>query len=156
MGNTLSSEPNDDQSEFTSAWAGWYQVANRANIIMEALGKKQEYLDAVAAGTANDWTQLYGEAAVFRAFSYFQLTRYFGDVPYFTTTIRTAGQTDSAKLISRDIIYDGEIENLMKVEPLMYRLGEGGINAERFSRTFAEALIGKIALFCGWLRITAY
>jgi len=143
------SEPNDDQSEFTSAWAGWYQVANRANIIMEALGKKQEYLDAVAAGTANDWTQLYGEAAVFHAFSYFQLTRYWGDVPYFDTTIRSASQTDSAKLISRDIIYDGEIQNLIKVEPLMYRLGEGGINAERFSRTFAEALIGKIALFAG-------
>lgn len=143
------SEPNNDQSEFTGAWAGWYQVANRANIVMEALGKKQEYLDAFEAKKANDWTQLYGEAAVFRAFSYFQLTRYWGDVPYFTTTIRTAGQTDSARLISRDVIFDGEIANLIKVAPLMYRIGEGGINAERFSRTFAEALIGKIALFAG-------
>lgn len=143
------SEPNIDQGEFTGAWAGWYRVANRANIIMEALAKKKEYQDAVAAGQPNDWTQLYGEAAVFRAFSYHQLVRYFGDVPYFTTTIRTASQTDSAKLISRDIIYDGEIQHLIKVEPLMYRLGQGGINAERFSRTFAQGLIGKMALFAG-------
>ncbi|HTN35503.1 MAG TPA: RagB/SusD family nutrient uptake outer membrane protein, partial [Arachidicoccus sp.] len=143
------SEPNIDEKTFTDGWAGWYQVANRANIVMEALDKKQEYKDAVAAGKVNDWTQLYGEAAVFRAYSYFQLVRYFGDVPYFTTTIRTASQTDSARLISRDVIYEGEIQNLIKVAPLMYRLGEGGINAERFSRTFAEALIGKIALFAG-------
>jgi hypothetical protein len=143
------SEPNADQSEFTASWAGWYQAANRANIVMEALGKKPEYLDAVAGDKANDWTQLYGEAAVFRAFSYFQLTRYWGDVPYFTTTIRTTSQTDSAKLVSRDVIYDGEIANLIKVAPLMYRIGEGGITAERFSRTFAEALIVKIALFAG-------
>jgi hypothetical protein len=31
----------------------------------------------------------------------------------------------------------------------MYRLGENGINAERFSRTFAQGLIGKMALFAG-------
>jgi starch-binding outer membrane protein, SusD/RagB family len=142
-------EPSKDEPNFVDAWAGWYKVANRANIIMEALGKKQEYLDAVTEGQANDWTQLYGEAAVFRAYSYHQLVRFFGDVPYFTTTIRTAGQTDSAKLISRDKIYEGEIQNLIKVEPLMYRLGEGGINAERFSRTFAQGLIGKMALFAG-------
>jgi hypothetical protein len=142
-------EPSKDQQEFLDAWAGWYKVANRANIVMEALSQKPEYQTAVAAGEVTDWTQLYGEAAVFRAFSYFQLVRYFGDVPYFTTTIRTTGQTDSAKLISRDVVYQGEIDNLIKVAPLMFRLGQGGISAERFSRTFAEALIGKIALFAG-------
>jgi len=142
-------EPNKDEPNFVDAWAGWYKVANRANIIMEALGEKPEYQSAAATGEVNDWTQLYGEAAVFRAYSYFQLVRYFGDVPYFATTIRTASQTDSAKLISRDIIYDGEIKNLIKVEPTMYRLGQGGITAERFSRTFAQALIGKMALFAG-------
>jgi hypothetical protein len=31
----------------------------------------------------------------------------------------------------------------------MNKIGEGGINAERFSRTFAEALIGKMALYAG-------
>lgn len=143
------SEPNKDQQEFLDAWAGWYKVANRANIVMEALGKKKEYLDAVTEAKPNDWTQMYGEAAVFRAYAYQQLVRYFGDVPYFSTTIRTVSQTDSAKLISRDIIYESEINNLIKVAPLMYRLGQGGINAERFSRTFAEALIGKMALFAG-------
>jgi starch-binding outer membrane protein, SusD/RagB family len=121
----------------------------RANIILETIAEKPEYKAALAANTPNDWTQLYGEAAVFRAFSYHNLIRYFGDVPYFQTSIYTASQTDSAKLISRDVIYDGEIQNLIKVEAMMYRLGQGGINAERFSRTFAQGLIGKMALYAG-------
>ena len=132
-----------------SAWANLYKIANRSNLIMEAIAKKPEYIQAVSANKANDWTQLYGEAAVFRAYSYDKLINYFGDVPHFTQTITTASQTDSAKLVSRDEIYDFQISELKRVEPLMYRLGEGGINAERFSRTFAQGLIGKLALFAG-------
>jgi hypothetical protein len=131
------------------AWANFYQVANRANIIMEAIAKKSEYLSAVAAGTPNAWSQIYGEAAIFRAYAYFNLIRYFGDVPYFDKSINSTAQTDTAKLTSRDIIYDAEIQSLINVEPLMYRLGESGITAERFSRTFAQGLIGKMALFAG-------
>lgn len=138
-----------DYANSVGEWANMYKVANRANIIMEAIAQKPEYKSAVAEGKANDWSQLYGEAATFRAFSYHNLIRYFGDVPYFTTTIYQTSQTDSAKLISRDAIYDSEIANLSKAEPLMYRLGEGGINAERFSRTFAQGLIGKMALYAG-------
>lgn len=143
------SEISIDYSSSVGEWANMYRVANRVNIIMEAIAQKPEYKAAVADGKPNDWTQLYGEAAIFRAFSYHNLIRYFGDVPYFQTTVFKASQTDSAKLISRDVIYDGEIENLTKIEPLMYRLGQGGINAERFSRTFAQGLIGKMALYAG-------
>jgi hypothetical protein len=135
-------------ADAVNSWSNWYVLANRANIIMEAIAKKKEYQDAVAANQPNDWTQLYGEAAVFRAFTYFQLIRYFGDVPYHTQS-SLISTTDSNVLVSRDVIYDGEIANLEKVEPLMYRLGEGGINAERFSRTFCQGLIGKMALFAG-------
>jgi len=142
-------EVSIDYSNSVGAWANWYKIANRANIIMEALSEKQEYKDAVAAGQPNDWSQLYGEAAVFRAFCYHQLIRYFGDVPYFTESIYSTSQTDSASLVSRDVIYDGEIDNLINAQKLMYRLGEHGLNAERFSRSFAEGLIGKMALFAG-------
>lgn len=134
-------------SASVEAWANLYKIANRANLIMEAIAKKEGYQKAVESNTANDWTQLYGEAAVFRAYSYFNLIRYFGDVPYFQKPIRNAKQTDSAQLTSRFKIYDAEIANLEKTASLMYQLGQNGINAERFSSTFAYALIGKIALF---------
>ncbi len=136
-------------ADAVNTWATLYKVANRANIIMETIAQKDDYKNAVASKTVNMWTQLYGEAAVFRAYSYFNLVRYFGDVPYFQTSIYSTSQTDSARLVSRDIIYDGELKSLKSAEVLMYRLGEGGITAERFSRTFAQGLIGKIALFAG-------
>ncbi|MCX6333347.1 MAG: RagB/SusD family nutrient uptake outer membrane protein [Bacteroidia bacterium] len=136
-------------SNAVGIWANLYKVANRANIIMEAIKEKADYKTAVTAGTPNVWTQLYGEAAIFRAYAYFNLVRYYGDVPYFQESIYTTAQTDSSRLISRDVIYDGEIASLIVAEPLMYRLGEGGITAERFSRTFAQGMIGKIALFAG-------
>ena len=136
-------------ADAVNTWANLYQVANRANIIMEAIALKPEYKTAVAAGAPSIWTQLYGEAAIFRAYSYFNLIRYFGDVPYFDKPIMNTSQTDSARLVSRDVIYDAELTSLKAVEPLMYRLGESGITAERFSRTFCQGLIGKMALFAG-------
>jgi hypothetical protein len=136
-------------ADAVNAWANIYQVANKANMVMEAIAMKAEYKNAVTANTANIWTQLYGEAAVFRAYAYFNLVRYFGDVPYFQVPIMNTSQTDSARLTSRDVIYDSEIQSLKKAEPLMFRLGENGITAERFSRTFAQGLIGKMALFAG-------
>lgn len=138
-----------DYYKFVDDWANLYKIANRANIIMEAIAVKADYQSAVTAGTPNTWTQLYGEAAIFRAYSYFCLVRYYGDVPYFQKPIYSITQTETATLISRDVIYDGEIENLKKVEPLMYRLGQGGITAERFSRTFCQGMIGKIAMYAG-------
>ena len=108
-----------DYPNAVNAWANLYKVANRANLIMEAIAAKPEYQQALTGSTATDWTQLYGEAAVFRAYAYFNLIRYFGDVPYFDVPITTLGQTDSAALSSRDFIYDQELENLQKVEPFM-------------------------------------
>lgn len=134
-------------SNSVDSWAAFYKIINRANLIMKAIAEKDAYKKAVENNQPNDWTQLYGEAAVFRAYSYFNLIKYFGDAPYFDTPIMSQEQTDSAGLTSRFKIYDAEITNLKKVEPLMYRLGENGINAERFSRTFCEGLIGKMALY---------
>ena len=52
-------------------------------------------------------------------------------------------------LTSRFAIYDSLIAALKNVEPLMYKIGEGGITAERLSRTYCNALIGQLALFSG-------
>ncbi len=138
-----------DYSNGVSTYANLYKVINRANIIMENIALKSDYQQAVDAGTTNEWTQLYGEASVFRAEAYLELIRNFGDVPYFTEALYSAEAAEGASLTSRDAIFDGEIASLQETEKLMYRLGEGGITAERFSRTYADALIGKMALHAG-------
>ncbi len=138
-----------DWADAINAWASFYQVANRANIIIKAIGAKEEFKTAKAAGKATAWTQLYGEAVTFRASAYHELIRYFGDVPYFSEPIYSTDQVDGAKLTSRDDIYDSELGALKEVEPLMYRVGEGGTNAERFNRSFVQGLIGRMALHAG-------
>jgi len=138
-----------DFADAINSWGSFYKVANRANIIIKVISSKEDYKTAKAAGKVNAWTQLYGEAVTFRASAYHELIRYFGDVPHFSEPIYSASQTDSARCISRDAIYDFEIAALKEVEPLMYRIGEGGITAERFNRTFVQGLIGRMALHAG-------
>ena len=117
-------------------------VTRRLATILEG---KQEYQNAKAANKANDWTQLYGEAMTYYCWCYFELVRHFGDVPYgLENTVVDANEGYS--ITSRFEILDNIIAILKDVEPLMYDLGEGGITAERMSRTFANMLIGEAAL----------
>ncbi|MEI7423277.1 MAG: RagB/SusD family nutrient uptake outer membrane protein [Prolixibacteraceae bacterium] len=138
-----------DFADAINSWASFYQVANRANIILKVIGAKPDFIAAKAAGKVTAWTQLYGEAVTFRASAYHELIRYFGDVPHFSEAIYSTEQTDGAACVSRDEIYDFEIAALREVEPLMYRVGEGNINAERFNRSFVQGLIARMALHAG-------
>lgn len=122
-----------------------YSVISRTSQVAELIAAKDAYKNDVAAGKTSDWTQLYGEAITLRALAYFDLTKHFGDVPYGYEN----QYVDEYELNSRFDIYDNLIETLKAVEPLMYNIGEGGITAEKMSRTFANALIGQIALFSG-------
>ena len=117
-------------------------IASKTASLIEA---KAEYQSAIAAGKVNDWTQLHGEAVTMWAFCYFNLTKHFGDIPFGYEN----SNPDEFELSSRFDIYDELIKRLGEVESEMYRVGENGITAERFNRTFTDALIGKIALFAG-------
>jgi hypothetical protein len=122
-----------------------YQTLALASRLADIIATKDAYKADVAAGKTTDWTQLYGEAMTMRAFCYFQLVQHYGDVPYGYEN----KSADDYSLTSRFDIYDSLIESLKKVEPLMYTIGQGGITAERMSRTFCDALIGQLALYSG-------
>lgn len=124
---------------------GLFETLARAKRIADIIAAKSEFQTAKAAGTVNDWTQLYGECMTYYCWCYFELVRHFGDVPFGlenSVVDANAGYT----LTSRYVILDNIIAILKEVEPLMYDLGEGGITAERMSRTFANMLIGEAAL----------
>lgn len=121
-----------------------YSTISRVSKIAKLIAEKSDYKAAVDEGKANDWTQLYGEAMTLRALCYFDLTRHFGDIPYgYENTY-----VSEYALTSRFDIYDALITSLKEVEPLMYVLGNG-LTAEKLSRTYANALIGQIALWAG-------
>jgi hypothetical protein len=146
--NNLNAIGRSDQLSVDAVAGGFnglYQTLALADRLATDIAAKPAYLADVAGGKATNWTQLYGEAITMKAFCYFQLLQHFGDVPY---GYENTGAEDYT-LSSRFDIYDKMISAIQKVEPLMYPLGTGGITQERMSRTFADALIGQMALFAG-------
>lgn len=126
-----------------SGFNGLYTIIARTSKVVELIAAKPEFQEAMAAGKVNDWTQMYGEALTMKAFCYFELVKHYGDVPYGYENTNATEYT----LNSRFDIYDHIIEMLKEAAPLMYRLGEGGLTAERLSKGFAEALAGQAALY---------
>lgn len=122
-----------------------YSTLARAVRLANIIRGKPAYLQDVADGRVSDWTQVYGEAVAMKAWCYFNLLKHYGDVPYGYEN----NYLEDYELSSRFAVYDTLIEELKAVESLMYVIGEGGITAERFSRTFVHTLIGQLALFSG-------
>lgn len=132
----------DDDS---GAYAQMYAVIARANAIINALQNEEGFEDLIAAGTPTDMTQLYGEAIAVRATAYRELLRNFGDVPY-----QVQSGVPANGLAPRDSIYDCCIADLIRVEPVMYRLGENTTIQKNFmSRNYVQGLIGRMALEAG-------
>lgn len=122
-----------------------YNIISYATKAATLISEKAQYQDDIAAGRTSDWTQLKGEAETLRAMCYFDLIKHCGDVPYGYEN----SYVEDYELTSRFKIYDELIEIVKAVEPYMYKIGEGDVNGERISRTFANALIGKMALYAG-------
>ena len=132
-----------------NASAGLYNSLNialaRAARISDLIAERAEYKLEVAGNTPTAWTQVYGEAKTLWAFCAWELVRHFGDVPFGYEN----KMVDTYELTSRFEIIDKILEELKAVEGKMYVLGQGGITTERLSRTYANALIGEIALHAG-------
>lgn len=125
-----------------------FSVIGKCNAITTAIEEMDDYESMMAQTEPTELSQLYGEAVAIRATCYRELIKYYGDVQFQTTFGVSAGA-----LVSRDSIYDVLLDQLKKVEPLMYVLGScptyssGAKNY--YSRTYVDGLIGRMALEAG-------
>lgn len=120
-------------------FASLYKIIAVANAITEAVEARDDY-EAIIAGKPSEIGQLYGEAVAMRATAYRELIKNFGDVPYNNRIGEVA-----AGLTGRDWIYEKCLEDLQKVEPVMNPV----IIKSRFSQTYVDGLIGRMALEAG-------
>ena len=120
-------------------------IVARCERIADAIAATPGYQADVAGSQPTAWTQLYGEAKTLWALCAFKLALHFGDVPFGYAN----KYVTEYKLTSRYEIFDQIISELKTVESKMYKVGEGGITAERLNRSYANALIGQAALYSG-------
>lgn len=146
-GNNANARLQVELLSITSANGGFnglYTNIARCSRIAELISQKQEFIDDKAAGRISDWTQLYGEAIGLKAFCYFNLVKHYGDVPYGLENQVVSG---GYSLTSRYVILDEVMNMIDEAVNYMYNLGEGGITANRLSKTYLYALKGQAALY---------
>lgn len=127
----------------TASYGAMYAGIECANICIKNLKEMKGNTEA----EQKKIEMLLGESYAIRAMNYFNLVRFFGDVPY--PTIPTADQKALiSSRVSRDEIMDGCIADLQEAVKLLPWLSEGMITTpERFSKNAAYGILARIALY---------
>ena len=137
-----------DLSDFCSSF---YPKIYTLNLAIESLGTAKNLTQAVK-------TQLLGEAYFMRAFYYFYLVNFYGDVPLSISTDYTKNGTLSRSLKSK--VYELIIDDLMKAKTFLsaqYLTGNAltpyptGVEERvRPTKWAAEALLARVNLYNGY------
>jgi hypothetical protein len=121
------------------AWQDNFLVIDRANQCIEGI-------QASAVANEPDAKMMLGEAYCLRAYRYFLLCNFWGDVPYFRESAKEGIELDRPKT-DKNIIYSGLIQDLVDAEENMYFSDEFSDGIERMNRDFALGFIARLALF---------
>lgn len=133
------------QSDCKTAWDNGYKIIALCNSLCTAFESTKEFESYMSSGEPSELSQIYGEAVALRATIYFELLRYYGDVPHSLISGKSADG-----LTPRDQIYDYHIRKLIMVEPYMYRCGENAITTNDYmTRTYVQGLIARMCLYAG-------
>lgn len=125
-----------NNSYLEEAWKSCYEGINRANYLHENKAK----LDF----TGKD--ALYGEVYFLRAYYYFELVRFFGDVPLFTEKRLTASDSRSLSRAPKADVYKQIEEDLTSAIAV---LPTSNAQKGRITKYAAQALLGKVLLYQG-------
>lgn len=125
-------DPNNDN--LTAIWRWLYEGVNRTNYLME----NKDRIDFPTKAA------LYGEVHFLRAYYYFELVKFFGDVPLFVDRRLTASDSGKMTRTARAQVY-AQIEKdlLDAIASLPANAGQKG----RITRFAAQALLGKVYLY---------
>lgn len=135
----------DDSS---NAYNLLFGVVGKANAVITAMENAANFEEIVNTTEPTTLSQMYGEAVALKATIYREMIKYYGDVPY----VEHFGEVATG-LSPRDSIYDVLIAKLEAVENLMFPIGSiPGIEAANksyFSKTYVQAMIGRMCLEAG-------
>ncbi|MDR1527797.1 MAG: RagB/SusD family nutrient uptake outer membrane protein [Dysgonamonadaceae bacterium] len=125
--------------EMDSRWQNNYLAIDRANQCLEGMLASPEKDNP-------DMKMMLGEAYCLRAYRYFLLCNFWGDVPYFREAAKYGMELDRQKT-DKNIIYSGMIQDLVDCEGDMYYMNQFVDGVERMNREFALGMIARLSLF---------
>lgn len=121
-----------------AVWQATYQGIERANYMIEGIQKMQGF-------AGNEKLQsLVAEAKFLRAFLSFNLVKYWGDVPYKTTSTGSYEEAYQPRT-SREVIYDQIVDDLDDAKENMSWANETS-SPERATQGAARALLMRVLL----------
>lgn len=130
--------------DMKTAWTYLYNIIAITNTLITNFESTESFDAMMQQGEPSELSQIYGEAVALRATCYYELMRFYGDVPH-----QLVSGAEVTGLASRSEIAEYHINKLIQVEPLMYRPGESSIDKTYMTRTYVQGLIGRIALLEG-------
>ena len=121
-----------------AVWQATYQGIERANYMIEGIQEMQGFAE-------NEKLQsLVAEAKFLRAFLSFNLVKYWGDVPYKTTSTESYEEAYQPRT-SREVIYDQIVDDLDDAKENMSWANEAS-SPERATQGAARALLMRVLL----------
>ena len=127
-------------STLTELWQSAYEGINRANYMHQYKTKN------LAGETVNfaGKDALYGEVYFLRAYYYFHLVRFFGDVPLFVDKRLSLSESKTLQRVSKVEVYkqiEIDLNNAITVLPAVQT------QKGRVTKYAAQALLGKVLLY---------
>lgn len=136
----------DDPYNQTTKWQGLFQLAELASASVDGIRNSP-----IIETQASKMKPLLGEALVIRSLAYFELVRYWGDVPYKEGTSQSDLSNVYISKVDRDIIYASLVKDLQEAQGYLPWLKADAeySTVERITKGYAKGLLAKVALFAG-------
>lgn len=132
----------DATNTVNSTYTAMYSAAERANSCIKGISA---LMSKSSEADKKSIERLLGEAHAIRAYAYFNIVRFWGDVPFSTIPTMDA-TTFTLPRTDRDVIYDQCVSDLQKATELIPWKKEAGIASERISKQAAYGLLARISL----------
>lgn len=126
-------------SDILKAWDNNYLAVERANQCIEGVSTYGDLSNP-------DMTHILGEAYCLRAYRYYLLCGFWGDVPYYDAAAKAGMELDLPRT-DKNVIYSRCIQDLINCESGMYWADAYADGIERMNREFALGFAARLALF---------
>ena len=141
----------DDNYNRNTRWDKLYYLAESATTIVDGI-RRSPLMQSTSDKAA--MRRYLGEALALKALGYFELIRYWGDVPYKEHASESGLGNVYIGKVDRDIVYNYIIGDLKEAIEYLPWMGEESYTVERMNKGFAKGLLAKVALFAGgWSEI---